>query len=103
VELNSPDRSRHSHSLAFTLRSLLERFLVHVMLNAHWEPLTFQLPPIPEIPGAWRRCIDTALRSPEDIQVWDDAPAVVQETHAVQPRSVVLLALALPERGRHNS
>jgi glycogen operon protein len=60
--------------------------------------LWFQLPPSP---GAdqddWRRCIDTALPSPEDIQPWEEAPAVKQSTYLVQPRSIVLLALALDE------
>ena len=38
------------------------RFLLHGMLNAYWEPLTFELPPVPaERQQAWRRCIDTAL------------------------------------------
>ena len=45
----------------------------------------------------WRRCIDTALPSPEDIQPWEDAPVVKQTTYMVQPRSIVLLALALDE------
>jgi hypothetical protein len=32
------------------------------MLNAYWEPLTFDLPSVaPE--GPWRRCIDTSLPS----------------------------------------
>jgi glycogen operon protein len=66
------------------------------MLNAYWEPLTFELPPIPaESTQAWRRCIDTALKSPDDICLWEAAPLVRQTTYMVQPRSVVLLALAL--------
>ena len=47
VALNHPDWSDHSHSLAFTLRSLRARFLLHGMFNAYWEPLTFELPPVP--------------------------------------------------------
>ena len=69
---------------------------VHGMLNAYWEPLTFELPPVPaECPQAWRRCIDTALRPPDDIRPWETAAVVGQATYVVQPRSVVLLALAL--------
>jgi isoamylase len=68
VALNRPDWSEHSHSLAFTLRSLRARFVLHGMLNAYWESLTFELPPIPpESEQRWRRCIDTALASPDDI------------------------------------
>jgi isoamylase len=96
VALNRPDWSEHSHALAFTLRSLGDRFLLHGMLNAYWEPLTFELPPVPtEGQQTWRRCIDTALESPDDISPWETAPVVRQATYWVQPRSVVLLALAL--------
>jgi isoamylase len=96
VTLNCPDWSEDSHSLAFTLRTLRARFLLHGMFNAYWEPLTFDLPPVPA--GSlqlWRRCIDTALASPDDIQLWDKAPAVARPTYIVQPRSVVLLARRL--------
>ena len=69
VKLNRPDWSEHSHSLAFTLRSLASRFLLHGILNAYWEPLTFELPPVAVASGEqWRRCIDTALASPHDIE-----------------------------------
>jgi isoamylase len=96
VALKRPDWNDHSHSLAFTLRTLRGRFLLHGMLNAFWEPLTFELPPIPaEGQQGWRRCIDTALDSPGDICPWETAPVVTQATYVAQPRSVVLLALAL--------
>jgi hypothetical protein len=42
-----------------------------------------------------RRCIDTALASPEDISPWQNAPVVAQVMYLVQPRSMVLLALRL--------
>jgi isoamylase len=96
VALRHPDWSDPSHSLAFTLRSPHGRFLLHGMLNAYWEPLTFELPPVPvdHQQGWWRRCIDTALDSPDDICPWETAPVVSQMTYVAQPRSVVLLALA---------
>jgi isoamylase len=98
VVLKRPDWSHHSHSLAFTLRSLRARFLLHGMLNAYWEPLTFELPPVPaEHQQGWRRCIDTALDSPNDICPWETAPVVKQPRYVAQPRSVVLLARALEE------
>jgi glycogen operon protein len=96
VALNRPDWSEHSHSLAFTLRSLRERFLLHGMLNAYWEPLNFEIPPVPaESRKHWCRCIDTALASPDDFRRWEDAPSVQQNTYFVQPRSVVMLVLPL--------
>jgi glycogen operon protein len=66
------------------------------MFNAYWEPLVFELPS-PSAGGqqAWRRCVDTALESPHDIQLWRSAFIFEQSKYTVQPRSVVLLALAL--------
>jgi glycogen operon protein len=96
TRLTQPDWSEHSHSLAFTLRSLGARFLLHGILNAYWEPLTFELPTLPA--GGqepWRCCIDTAKASPHDIHTWDEAPLVTTATYEVQPRSVALLALPL--------
>ena len=96
VALKHPDWSDHSHSLAFTLRSLRGRFLLHGMLNAYWEPLTFDLPPLPaDCQQKWRRCMDTALDSPDDICSWETAPVATQATYVAEPRSVVILALAL--------
>lgn len=98
VALDRPDWSEDSHTLAFTLRSVHARFLFHGMLNAYWEPLAFELPPVlAESRQTWRRCIDTALASPDDINSWEKAPLVGQATYVVKPRSVVLLALALQE------
>jgi glycogen operon protein len=98
VVLAHPDWRDNSHSLAFSLESLRARFRFHVIFNAYWEPLIFELPPVPdEARQAWRRCIDTALASPDDINPWDAAPAVVQRAYLAQPRSVILLARALAE------
>jgi glycogen operon protein len=101
VALHRPDWSDQSHSLAFTLQSVRARFLLHVILNAYWELLTFELPPAPsESLQEWRRCIDTALEPPDDISPWATAPAVLGMTYATQPRSVVVLARALDKSTR---
>jgi glycogen operon protein len=96
VVLGRPDWGEDSHSLAFTLRSQSARLLFHGIFNAYWEPLAFALPAVssPGGPG-WRRCIDTALPSPDDIQHWAEAPPVSENRYVAQPRSVVLLARAL--------
>ena len=46
----------------------------HLILNAYWEPLDFELPPRPA-GGPWRRWIDTSRPSPEDIVEWKAAAA----------------------------
>jgi isoamylase len=96
VALNCPDWGEHSHSLAFTAKSLGGRMLLHAMLNGYWEPLTFELPPVPAgNPHTWRRCIDTARPSPDDISPWSLAPPVTTGTYVVEARTVALVALAL--------
>jgi glycogen operon protein len=97
VELGRPDWSPHSHTLAFTLRSLRARFVFHGMLNAYWEPLAFARPESAAGEEPWRCCIDTALPPPDDIHAWEAAPPVAPGAYRVQPRSVVLLARRLPK------
>jgi isoamylase len=95
VSLDRPDWSEHSHSLAFTVKSFGSRFLLHSIFNAYWEPLTFELPATAAKDQVWRRCIDTALASPDDIWPWALAPFVTGHYYLAQPRSVVVLALKL--------
>jgi glycogen operon protein len=89
VKLNQPDWGEGSHSLALGGELHEEGLLFHLILNAYWEPLEFELPPLES--GAWRRWIDTSLKSPDDIAVWDEAPPVVDSAYRVADRSVVLL------------
>jgi glycogen operon protein len=93
VALDQPDWSDHSRSLAFTLKSLRSRFLLHAIFNAYWEPLNFALPPLSAgAKHSWRRCIDTSLPAPDDILRWDEAPAIADAHYPAQSRSIVLLA-----------
>jgi len=94
VRLYRPDWSDQSHSLALTFERLNGAYRVHAMFNAYWEPLTFELPP-PRNGSVWRRCVDTGLESPDDIQPMAKAPRVDQSLYIVEPRSVVFLAAAV--------
>ena len=92
TSLNRPDWNDDSHAIAFTAKSLRERFRIHAMLNAYWEPLTFELPAVGEHPTKnWRRWIDTSSPSPDDICAWEDAPTVSGSSYVVEARSLVLL------------
>jgi glycogen operon protein len=92
VRLSQPDWGPDSRSLALTALSRRGRLLTHIMLNAYWEPLAFDLPPVQNLQGrGWHRWIDTARPSPDDIGSWANAPAVPGKTYLVQPRSVVVL------------
>jgi isoamylase len=90
VRLKEPDWGFNSHSLAFTVRG--RQRLFHVILNAYWKELDFELPPTAGHDLApWQRIIDTALESPADFCRIDDAPYIESEKYTVSPRSIVAL------------
>jgi isoamylase len=90
VRLYQPDWGDCSHSLALGAELRREGLRFHLILNAYWEPLTFELPRL-EGGKSWRRWIDTGLDSPHDIVAWQTAPAVSGDTYGAQARSVVML------------
>ena len=98
VRLGSPDWADDSHSIAFTLRLGRGRlpFWLHVMFNAYWEALDFDLPPAPAVAIAgWQRWIDTSREPPEEITVIADAQPVPGSQYRVAPRSVAALFLRI--------
>ena len=92
VKLGEPDWRSTSHSIALTVRSALDSALYHVILNAYWVPLEFELPSLGRGPDdSWRRWIDTSLDSPHDIVDWQCATMVPGHIYRAEPRSVVVL------------
>ena len=91
VKLNAPDFGPQSHSLAGTVHLLGYPLQLHMMINAYWEALEFELPSLDEAQESWRRCVDTYLDPPDDICTWAEAQRLQGSTYRVQPRSVVLL------------
>ena len=98
VRAGEPDWHASSHSLALGAELPGERLLLHLILNAYWEPLEFELPR-PRAQRHWRRWIDTALPSPHDIEEWHGAPAVADSRYRAEARSVVVLFASLPSGG----
>jgi glycogen operon protein len=96
AKLNQPDWSPQSHSLALCAEVRKEKLFFHLILNAYWEPLEFELP---SGTGAWRRWIDTSLESPQDIVDWPSAPTVAGRTYHAGPRSVVVLIAGAADEG----
>jgi isoamylase len=93
VKLHRPDWSYQSHSLAISASAVSADLDLYLVLNAYWEPLRFELPPIPEDGlGPWRRWLNTFLESPDDICPISSAPLVAGSTYLVNPRSIVALA-----------
>jgi isoamylase len=98
VKLGQPDWSNSSHSLALSVEALNEKLLFHLILNAYWEPLDFELPPAgDQSENSWRRWIDTSLDSPDDILERHTAPAVLGRSYRAGSRSVVVLFARLAD------
>ncbi len=88
VHLGQPDWGYYSHSLAFHLHGQEGDVGFYIIANAYYEPLLFDLPP--EV--RWRRLVDTALPSPEDIvDSEEQAPLLQEPRYLSAARSVVIL------------
>jgi len=98
VRLNQPDWSPSSRSVAFTAEIKKENLVFHLILNAYWEALDFELPQVGKVGGnPWRRWIDTALDSPQDIVEWQSSPSIEGSSYRAEPRSVVVLFAGIDE------
>ena len=94
------DLSRDSRSIAFCLRGASQGDDdLYVMVNGYWEGLEFTVQD-----GAtdqWRRVVDTARASPDDIREPGREVVLTSARYAVAPRSVVVLVR--PRRGEAGS
>ena len=98
VRLHQPDWGDASHSVALTAELRKERLLCHLIMNAYWEPMDFELPSAGDgIEHSWLRWIDTSLDSPHDIVEWHTAPSVPGRTYRAGSRSVVVLFARVEE------
>jgi glycogen operon protein len=93
VKLNQPDWSAHSHSLALSVQDGRKHY--YLVMNAYWEPLQFELPPVPAGTAGWLRVLDTSSDSPYDCCEPSEAPLVTGTSCPVQSRSVMLLVAPL--------
>jgi glycogen operon protein len=93
VKLDQPDWSDDSRSLAFTLVEPPTGECLHVILNAFWQQLDYELPLLAK-GSKWHRIVDTS-----DEQSSFIAPAKSKEhqpsSYTAAPRSSVVL-MALP-------
>jgi glycogen operon protein len=96
VKLFEPDWGDSSHSIVFGAELQREGLSFHLIFNAYWEPLDFELPKLGN-DRRWRRWIDTALDSPEDIVPWLEAPEISGHSYRAESRSVVMLYMVSKE------
>ena len=90
VRINKPDLSDQSRTIAFSLFHPEKGEHLHIIFNAYWEPLNFQLPPLSQ-GERWHRLVDTALAVPNDISSLNVAPPISGKYYHVSPRSAVVL------------
>ena len=65
VGVGQPDFAESSRSVALTLRA--GPGALHIIFNAYWEPLDFELPALDGTLDGWRRIVDTTLDAPDDL------------------------------------
>jgi glycogen operon protein len=88
--LGTPDLAYNSHTLAYCLRGASQGDVdLYVMINAFWEDLEFGV--FAETPGGWRRAVDTALPSPDDIVEPGAEEPLLEPMYTVRARSIVVL------------
>ena len=85
-----PIWSEDSHSIAFSLCHPPSGERLHVILNAYWEALEFELPSL-KLGNSWHRIVDTSLAAPEDIADPAVAKKIYDDRYLVKARSSVVL------------
>ncbi|MBT33994.1 MAG: glycogen debranching enzyme GlgX [Thalassobius sp.] len=92
TQIGKPDWGENSHSIAFTLGKPNAKEYLHVMVNAYWGDLDFELPLFHKRPiGKWKKIIDTAETSPKDIIPIKEAEITKTNTITLKDRSIVVL------------
>lgn len=79
----------NGRAVAFTLAGDGKELDIHVMMNMHWEPISFEIPPVKG--RRWFRFADTSLPSPQDAADGDFKAPVSGSNYIVNDRSVVIL------------
>ncbi|ACK72165.1 glycogen debranching enzyme GlgX [Gloeothece citriformis PCC 7424] len=90
AKLGEPDWSNYSRSLAFSLRHPEAGEYLHVMLNAYWKPISFELPIIGR-GECWHCVIDTTMSLPDAMCDLEAAIPVQDKHYLVEARSCVVL------------
>jgi glycogen operon protein len=90
IKVGQPDWSDESRSLAFSLRHPQANEYLHVIFNAYWESLEFELPRL-DRGECWHRVVNTALSLPEAFCELGATSLYRGNTCIVEDRSCVVL------------
>ena len=88
--LRQPDWSDDSRCVAFSLCHPPSGERLHIIFNAYWEALEFELPPL-KLGDSWHRIVDTSLAAPDDIAEPATSQKIYEDRYLVSPRSSVVL------------
>jgi glycogen operon protein len=90
AQLNKPGwNDSNARCLACTRAGFGSAPDLHAILNMYWDALDFELPPVPG--RRWRRLVDTARPSPEDIVEAAHQAPIEGDRVRVESRSVLIL------------
>lgn len=90
IKLNQPDWGDKSHSIAFTLVHPEADEMLHIMINAFWKKLDFELPELKN-GKQWRQIINTYSEHPDDFSKASAAKVLKGSSFEVMDRSIVVL------------
>ena len=89
TRLNKPDWSENSRSLAFTLFHPEANETIHVVVNAYWKDLKFQLPQLKK--NSWYKIVDTSASAPGDFFKVGEGEMIDGKTIVIKDRSIMIL------------
>lgn len=90
IHLGIPDWRIDSRTLAFSLKHPENGEYFHIMLNAYWKPLMFELPLLNKGEN-WYLIVNTAFTSPRDFNDLDVGIKVIGVRYRLEARSAVVL------------
>lgn len=91
TELNKPDWSDSSRSIAVTIYAMRRKVVMHYMINAWEQDLVFQLPDESSLGSSWKVWLDTSLADPDCARNWSDAMPVNSRTYKVSSYSMAVV------------
>ena len=89
VELNKPDWSENSRSLAFTLFHPEADEIIHVIVNAFWKKLKFQIPIIDQ--KKWYKIVDTSETTGTGFNELEKSEIINRPKLTVKDRTIIIM------------